>query len=75
MSVTDVDKFDKAVQRKRFSVTPGLTCLWQISGRSNLPFEKWLELDLAYIDNWSLDLDLKILVKTIPAVLLQRGAV
>jgi exopolysaccharide biosynthesis polyprenyl glycosylphosphotransferase len=75
MSGTDVDKFDKAVQRKRFSVTPGLTWLWQISGRSNLPFEKWLELDLAYIDNWSLDLDLKILVKTIPAVLLQRGAV
>lgn len=75
MSVSDVDKFDKAVQRKRFSVTPGLTCIWQISGRSNLPFEKWLELDLAYIDNWSLDLDLKILVKTIPAVLFQRGAV
>ena len=75
MSLRDVDLFDKAAQRKRFSVTPGLTCIWQISGRSNLSFEKWLELDLAYIDNWSLELDLKILVKTIPAVLLQRGAV
>ncbi len=75
MSIRDVDLFDRGIQRKRFSVKPGLTCLWQISGRSNLPFEKWLELDLEYIDNWSLELDLKILVKTIPAVLLSKGAV
>ncbi len=75
MSIRDVDLFDKAVQRKRFSVIPGLTCIWQISGRSNLSFEKWLELDLAYIDNWSFELDLKILIKTIPAVLFQKGAV
>lgn len=75
MSLRDVDLFDRAVQRKRFSVTPGLTCIWQISGRSNLSFEKWLELDLAYIDNWSLELDLRILLKTIPAVVLQKGAV
>ena len=75
MSIRDVDLFDRAIQRKRFSVKPGLTCIWQISGRSNLPFEKWLELDLEYIDNWSLELDLKILLKTIPAVLFSRGAV
>lgn len=75
MSIRDVDLFDKAAQRKRFSVIPGLTCIWQISGRSNLSFERWLELDMAYIDNWSFELDLKILIKTIPAVLFQKGAV
>ena len=75
MSLRDVDRFDRGVQRKRFSVQPGLTCLWQISGRSNLPFEKWLELDLEYITNWNFWLDVQILFKTIPAVLKSRGAV
>ncbi|MGE4092131.1 MAG: sugar transferase [Candidatus Binatia bacterium] len=75
MSLRDVAKFDEGVQRKRFSVKPGLTCLWQISGRSNLPFSKWLELDLKYIQEWSLRLDLKILLKTLPAVLKGDGAV
>jgi exopolysaccharide biosynthesis polyprenyl glycosylphosphotransferase len=74
MSLRDVDLFDQGVQRKRFSVKPGLTCLWQISGRSELPFSKWLELDLDYIEHWSLGLDLKIFFKTIPAVLSRRGA-
>ena len=74
MSVRDVDLFDRGIQRKRFSVKPGLTCLWQISGRSHLPFSKWLEFDLEYIENWSLMLDFKILLKTIPVVLLGRGA-
>ena len=74
MSIRDVDLFDQGIQRKRFSVKPGLTCLWQISGRSDLPFSKWLELDLAYIERWSLGLDLKILFKTLPAVLSGRGA-
>jgi exopolysaccharide biosynthesis polyprenyl glycosylphosphotransferase len=74
MSLRDVARFDRSIQRKRFSVRPGLTCLWQISGRSNLPFSKWLELDLEYIDNWNLFLDLKILFKTIPAVLSGSGA-
>jgi exopolysaccharide biosynthesis polyprenyl glycosylphosphotransferase len=74
MSIRDVDLFDKGIQRRRFSVQPGITCLWQISGRSNLPFERWLELDLEYIENWSLALDLKILLKTIPAVLKSDGA-
>jgi exopolysaccharide biosynthesis polyprenyl glycosylphosphotransferase len=75
MSVRDVDLFDKGIQRRRFSVKPGITCIWQVSGRSLLPFEKWLELDLNYIDNWSLGLDLKILLKTIPVVLRGTGAV
>jgi exopolysaccharide biosynthesis polyprenyl glycosylphosphotransferase len=74
MSLRDVDLFDQGFQRKRFSVKPGLTCLWQISGRSDLPFSRWLELDLAYIERWSLGLDVKILFKTLPAVLSGRGA-
>lgn len=74
MSIRDVDLFDKGIQRRRFSVKPGLTCIWQISGRSNLPFHKWLELDLQYIENWSLWLDLKILLKTPAAVLKSKGA-
>ncbi len=75
MSQRDVELFDKGIQRKRFSVKPGLTCIWQISGRSNLSFEKWLELDLQYIDEWNLWMDLKILFKTVPVVLKGSGAV
>jgi exopolysaccharide biosynthesis polyprenyl glycosylphosphotransferase len=61
-------------QRRRLSMKPGLTCLWQVSGRNQLSFEEWMHLDLEYIDNWSLWLDLKIALKTIPAVILGRGA-
>ena len=61
-------------QRCRFSVRPGITCLWQVNGRNSIPFEKWMELDLQYIQKWSLWLDLKILVKTIPVVLRGSGA-
>jgi len=75
MSTRDVDLFDRGIQRKRFSVKPGITCLWQISGRSDLPFSKWLELDLRYIDNWCLWLDFTILLKTIPVVVMSKGAV
>lgn len=75
MSKRDVELFDKGIQRKRFSVKPGLTCIWQISGRSNLSFERWLELDLKYIDEWNLWMDLKILFKTVPVVLRGSGAV
>jgi exopolysaccharide biosynthesis polyprenyl glycosylphosphotransferase len=75
MSLRDVQLFDRGIQRKRFSVKPGLTCVWQVSGRSLLPFSKWLELDLYYIENWSLGLDLKILLRTIPVVLRGTGAV
>lgn len=61
-------------QRRRLAMKPGLTCLWQISGRNELDFDRWMELDLEYIDSWSPMLDLKILLKTIPAVLSGRGA-
>jgi exopolysaccharide biosynthesis polyprenyl glycosylphosphotransferase len=61
-------------QRRRLSMKPGLTCLWQVNGRNELTFEEWMRLDLEYIDNWSLWLDVKIAFKTIPAVLLGRGA-
>lgn len=60
--------------RKRLSVKPGITCIWQISGRNSVSFEDWMEMDHQYIENWSLGLDLKILVKTIPAVLFGSGA-
>ena len=61
-------------ERRRLSVRPGLTCLWQVNGRSLIPFEEWMRLDLEYIDSWSLALDLKILLQTVPAVLSARGA-
>ncbi|MEK6790725.1 MAG: sugar transferase [Deltaproteobacteria bacterium] len=61
-------------QKRRLSMRPGLTCIWQVSGRSNIGFEEWMRLDLQYIDNWSLKLDAKIILKTIPAVLFGRGA-
>jgi exopolysaccharide biosynthesis polyprenyl glycosylphosphotransferase len=64
----------KPWQRRRLSMKPGITCTWQVSGRSDIDFDRWMKLDLAYIDNWSLTLDLKILLKTIPAVLGGRGA-
>lgn len=62
------------VERRRLSVRPGLTCLWQVSGRSLIPFEEWVRLDLEYIDKWSLWLDLRILIRTVPAVLSTVGA-
>jgi len=61
-------------QRRRLSMEPGLTCLWQTSGRSNLDFQTWMKMDLEYIDTWSLWLDMKIILKTIPCVLSRRGA-
>jgi lipopolysaccharide/colanic/teichoic acid biosynthesis glycosyltransferase len=60
--------------RRRLEVKPGITCIWQVSGRSNIPFEQQVELDAAYIDSQSFWMDLKLLLKTIPAVLLGRGA-
>jgi exopolysaccharide biosynthesis polyprenyl glycosylphosphotransferase len=74
LPIRDYEGFNEDWQRRRFSVRPGITCLWQIGGRSSISFEKWMELDLQYIDKWSLKLDLEILVKTIPAVLRGSGA-
>jgi exopolysaccharide biosynthesis polyprenyl glycosylphosphotransferase len=74
LPVRDYEGFSQDWQRRRFSVRPGITCLWQVSGRSSIAFDKWMELDLQYIDRWSLWLDLRILVRTIPAVLKGVGA-
>jgi lipopolysaccharide/colanic/teichoic acid biosynthesis glycosyltransferase len=62
------------VHRRRLSVKPGITGLWQVSGRNDLTFEEWMALDLQYVDNWSLGLDLAIMLRTPPAVLSRRGA-
>ena len=61
-------------QRRRLRMRPGLTCLWAVSGRDNVDFETWMKMDMQYIDNWSLALDWKILLRTIPRVLTGRGA-
>jgi len=74
LPVRDYNGFDQDWHRRRLSVRPGITCLWQINGRSSVPFEKWMELDMKYIDHWSLQLDFKILAKTIPAVVNGSGA-
>ena len=74
MSTRDVSLFSKGVQRARFSVRPGLACLREVSGRSALSFEQWLALDLKYIEEWSLWLDLKILLQLVPAVIKGDGA-
>ena len=60
--------------RRRLSMKPGITGLWQVSGRSNLSFEEWMRMDLEYLDNWSNVEDLRLLLLTVPAVLAGRGA-
>ena len=61
-------------ERQRLAVKPGITCIWQVSGRSDLDFETWVDMDLEYIEGWTIRQDLKLLVLTIPAVLSGRGA-
>jgi exopolysaccharide biosynthesis polyprenyl glycosylphosphotransferase len=74
LPVRDYEGFNEDWQRRRFSARPGITCLWQVNGRSSIPFEQWMKLDLQYMDEWSFWLDLKILARTIPAVLKGSGA-
>jgi len=74
LPVRDYLGFEKDWQRRRFSIRPGITCLWQVSGRSAIQFDRWMELDMEYIDRWSVWLDLQILIRTIPAVLRGSGA-
>jgi lipopolysaccharide/colanic/teichoic acid biosynthesis glycosyltransferase len=74
LPVRDYEGFDQDWHRRRFSVRPGIICLWQVNGRCNVSFDRWMELDMEYIDNWSIELDLKILAKTIPAVIRGAGA-
>ncbi|HTV60704.1 MAG TPA: sugar transferase [Verrucomicrobiae bacterium] len=75
LPVRDYQGFSEDWQRRRFSVRPGITCLWQVKGRSSITFEQWMRLDMQYLDEWSLWLDMKILARTIPAVLRGSGAV
>jgi exopolysaccharide biosynthesis polyprenyl glycosylphosphotransferase len=70
---SEVEEYE-AWQRRRLSVKPGLTGAWQVSGRNQVDFDEWMQLDLEYIDNWSLWLDIKIMAKTIPTVLFHKGA-
>ncbi len=75
MSVRDVSLFNQATLMRRFSVKPGITGLWQVSGRSNLSFDQWMNFDFNYIDDWSLAMDFKILMRTVTVVLKRSGAV
>lgn len=70
---SEVDKYER-FHRRRLAIKPGITCLWQVGGRNNVSFEKWMELDQIYCENWSFWLDLKILLKTIPVILIGKGA-
>lgn len=74
LPMRDYQGFSEDWHRRRFSVKPGITCLWQVTGRSTIGFEQWMQLDMDYIDKWSLWLDLKILAQTIPAVVRGSGA-
>ncbi len=75
LPMRDVSRFSEAWLMRRFSVPPGITGLWQVNGRSNTSFDRWISLDLDYIDHWSLWLDLTILARTLPTVLKGEGAV
>jgi exopolysaccharide biosynthesis polyprenyl glycosylphosphotransferase len=70
---SEVAKYE-AWQRRRLSVRPGLTCVWQVSGRNEISFEEWMYLDMQYIDHWSLAQDFQLILKTVPVVLSGRGA-
>ena len=74
LPMRDYEGFSEDWHRRRFSVKPGITCLWQVNGRSSIGFEQWMQLDMDYIDRWSFWLDLKILAQTIPAILKGSGA-
>lgn len=69
----EVEKYEPW-QLRRLSLKPGITCLWQISGRSRLGFDEWMRLDMEYINNQSCWMDMRILLRTIPAVLMREGA-
>jgi lipopolysaccharide/colanic/teichoic acid biosynthesis glycosyltransferase len=74
MTIRDVSLFSEATLMRRFSVKPGITGLWQVSGRSDTSFDQWIKFDFSYIDDWSLGLDLRILARTVTAVLKRSGA-
>ena len=75
LPVYEVKEFEKSEHRRRLSVKPGITCTWQAGGRNTITeWEDWVKMDVEYIDNWSLWLDMKIILMTVPAVLFSRGA-
>ncbi|MBD3347404.1 MAG: exopolysaccharide biosynthesis polyprenyl glycosylphosphotransferase [Chitinivibrionales bacterium] len=74
LPVRDYNGFENDRFRRRMSVPPGITCIWQANGRHNIPFDQWMEMDLDYIDNWSLGLDMRIICKTVQSVLQGTGA-
>jgi lipopolysaccharide/colanic/teichoic acid biosynthesis glycosyltransferase len=75
LPVRDVSMFSQASLMRRFSAKPGITGLWQVSGRSDVSFEQWMTFDFHYIDQWSLGLDLRILAKTFAVVMKGSGAI
>jgi exopolysaccharide biosynthesis polyprenyl glycosylphosphotransferase len=75
LPVRDYNGLDQDWHRRRFSTRPGMTCLWQVNGRSDTSFRRWMALDMEYIDTWSLKLDVQILAHTVSAVIRQSGAV
>jgi len=74
LPLRDLKRINSQWHKRRFSMKPGVTCLWQINGRSDVSFDDWVVMDLEYIDKWSLGLDIKILLRTIPTVLKGSGA-
>ena len=72
--VRDVERIHTQWHKRRFSMKPGVTCLWQVNGRSDVSFDDWVVMDLEYIDKWSLALDMRILLRTVPIVLKGSGA-
>jgi len=74
LPLRDVERIEIRWHKRRFSIKPGITCLWQVNGRSDIGFDDWVRLDLEYIDSWSLALDVVIIMKTIPAVFRGPGA-
>jgi lipopolysaccharide/colanic/teichoic acid biosynthesis glycosyltransferase len=74
LPVRDFQGFNEDWHRRRCSVRPGITCLWQVTGRNTVTFDRWMQLDMEYIDNWSLRVDLAILLRTVPAVFTGKGA-
>ncbi|NLT93946.1 MAG: sugar transferase [Clostridia bacterium] len=74
LPVEEAAKIEPHISSKRSSVKPGITCIWQISGRNLVDFEEWMKMDMHYIDNWSFWLDWKILFLTLPAVISGKGA-
>jgi len=70
---SEVDQYEW-LHRRRLSIKPGITCLWQVNGRNTVTFGRWMEMDKEYVENWSIWLDIKILARTLPVVLLRHGA-